>query len=293
MTKLLPQFDLKNKAAYSQWRQCKLADYPTRLEQLIVRINDPSQLSTTEKKAVLHCIQKTNMVIFAGPSGDNSDKQIPLQIGAQLGLKRLDNNTGADDDGITSLEVKNDNWRKHYIPYTNHQIHWHTDGYYNKLSQQIYALQLHCVRPAEEGGENALMDHEIAYILLRDRDPALITALMKPDAMTIPENRHGDEVTRPDRSGPVFMAAPNGSLHMRYTARKRYVVWAENEITHQAVQELESILQSDSPYIYRATLQSGQGLISNNVLHDRSGFNDNGESPRLLYRLRFFDRISI
>jgi hypothetical protein len=52
------------------------------------------------------------------------------------------------------------------------------------------------------------------------------------------------------------------------------------------------IMNSDSPYIYRGTLQSGQGLISNNVLHDRSAFNDQPERPRLLYRLRYFDRIS-
>ena len=37
-------------------------------------------------------------------------------------------------------------------------------------------------------------------------------------------------------------------------------------------------------------LQSGQGLICNNVLHTRSGFET--DSPRLLYRARYFDRIA-
>jgi len=90
---------------------------------------------------------------------------------------------GADDDGITALKVQKSQWRKRYIPYTNHAIHWHTDGYYNPIYQQIMALNLHCVRPAMEGGENALMDHEIAYLQLRDESPEYIEALMHPDAM--------------------------------------------------------------------------------------------------------------
>ena len=76
------------------------------------------------------------MVVFSGQSGDDPDKDIPKYLGARFGLTALDNNTGADDDGITSLEVRDDSWRKHYIPYTNRQIHWHTDGYYNELTRQ-------------------------------------------------------------------------------------------------------------------------------------------------------------
>ncbi|MCP4391706.1 MAG: TauD/TfdA family dioxygenase [Gammaproteobacteria bacterium] len=289
---LLPQFDPDNESAYQQWREQKLLDYPTDIEQLVVGIRNPAQLSEVEREAMLLRLRKSNMVIFAGPTGDDPDKEIPRQLGAQFGLRSLDNNTGADDDGITSLEVKNDTWHRQYIPYTNRPIHWHTDGYYNELTRQVYGLQLHCVRSAAEGGENALMDHEIAYILLRDRAPALIEALMHEDAMTIPENRVDDRIDRPDRSGPVFTAGPGGALHMRYTARKRNVVWREDALTQQAVTALEEILNSDLPFIYRATLQPGQGLISNNVLHDRSGFNDDREAPRLLYRLRYFDRVA-
>lgn len=289
--RLLPQFDLDNEAAYQQWREQKLQDYPTAIEQLIVEVKDPTKLSDAEREAMLQRILKSNMVVFAGPTGDDPDKTIPRQLGAQFGLQSLDNNTGADDDGITSLEVKNDEWHKHYIPYTDRQIHWHTDGYYNDLTRQIFGLQLHCVRAAAEGGKSSLMDHEIAYILLRDRDPALVEALMREDAMTIPENRADDKVDRPERPGPVFMAGPGGALHMRYTARKRNIAWSKDALTQRAVGTLNEILCSESPYIYRAILQPGQGLISNNVLHDRSGFNDAPETPRLLYRLRYFDRV--
>ncbi len=135
------------------------------------------------------------------------------------------------------------------------------------------------------------MDHEIAYILLRDREPALVEALMHEEAMTIPENRVDDRIERPDRSGPVFMAGPGGVLHMRFTARKRNVVWREDALTRQAVNALDEILNSDLPFVYRATLQPGQGLISNNVLHTRTRFKDGGR-PRKLYRARYYERIA-
>jgi hypothetical protein len=57
------------------------------------------------------------------------------------------------------------------------------------------------------------------------------------------------------------------------------------------VAALDRLLKSDSPYIYRLTLQSGWGLISNNVLHDRSGFTDDEAHPRLLYRARYYDSL--
>jgi hypothetical protein len=34
------------------------------------------------------------------------------------------------------------------------------------------------------------------------------------------------------------------------------------------------------------------GLVSHNVLHDRSGFVDDAHRPRLLYRARYLDRTS-
>ena len=36
----------------------------------------------------------------------------------------------------------------------------------------------------------------------------------------------------------------------------------------------------------------GQGLIRNNVLHDRSGFEESDEHKRLLYRVRDYQRIA-
>ena len=283
-------FDLDNEKAYQAWRENKLENYPEKVADLIVEIKNPAALSSAEFEAIQTLLVKTNMAVFAGNTGDNPDKAIPAKLGEQFGLTELDDNMGADD-GVTSLKVVSGQWRGGYIPYTDKPIHWHTDGYYNAVDHQIRGLLLHCIAPAAKGGENALLDHEVAYIHLRDNNPDYIRVLMSNNVMTIPANIVDGKEIRPDRVGPVFSVMPDGNLHMRYTARTRSISWKKDAVTQAAVKSLGEFLNSDSPYIYRATLQSGQGLISNNVLHDRAGFEDNESVKRLLYRLRYYQRI--
>ena len=150
---------------------------------------------------------------------------------------------------------------------------------------------LHCVHPATRGGDNDLLDHEIVYLLLRDRDPAYIRALMHPETMTIPANLADGEQHRPDQPGPVFEVRPNGRLHMRFTDRKRNILWRQDPLTLEAVAALREILNSDLPQRFHARLESGWGLICNNVLHTRTGFEDD-QPPRLLYRARYYERMA-
>ena len=289
--KLGSPFDLDNDTAYHAWLENKMDDYPQTLEDIIVEVNDPRKLSEAEYKVIRDLVKKTNMAIYAGNTGDDPDKSIPAELARQFGLTMPDDNRGADD-GITALRVVGDEWRGEYIPYTNRSIHWHTDGYYNTIDRQINSLFLHCVNPAVSGGENALLDHEIIYIRLRQENPDYIRALMDPHVMMIPANVSKEgEVIRPDRYGPVFSITADGNLHMRYTARTRSIKWKQNKAAREAVALLHDYLHTDSPYIYRGTLQSGQGLISNNVLHDRSGFEEDDEHKRLLYRMRYYQRI--
>jgi hypothetical protein len=155
-------------------------------------------------------------------------------------------------------------------------------------------MVLHCVRDAWTGGVNALLDHEIAYIRLRDRDPALIEALMHPEAMTIPVGEDGYGDPRPENAGPVFFVEPQSkALMMRYTARKRNVVWRRDAMTEAAVKALEEVLEND-PLIIHYKLRPGEGLVCNNILHNRSGFTEGADgNGRLLYRVRFHDRVSV
>jgi len=285
-------FNLNNNSAYEKWRDEKLNHYPEKAEQMIVEINNPQKLSRAEHSALSQRFCKTNMAVYISQSGTNPDKQSASRLAEQFSLNQLDKNMGADDDGITSLQVSNIKGRERYIPYSNKAIHWHTDGYYNKTNKQIHALNLHCVRPARSGGENAVMDHEIAYIRLRDKCPDYIYALMAPDAMTIPANIKDGATIRLPRKGPVFSVWMNNILHMRYTARENNIIWKNDTITQAAVKMLDDILHSNDAAIFRLTLQSGWGLISNNVLHNRSEFDDNKAAPRLLYRLRYYDGLS-
>jgi hypothetical protein len=136
------------------------------------------------------------------------------------------------------------------------------------------------------------MDHEIAYLLMRDADPALVAALMQPDAMTIPARTDDDGIVRPAETVPVFFVHPvSGALHMRYTARTRSIEWKDDATVRAAVSFLESLLAGASPYIHRLTLRPGMGLLCNNVLHDRTGFENDAACPRLIYRARYYDRI--
>jgi len=286
-------YDLKNESAYQRWREQKLEQAPISLADLIVEVNEPRHLSANEHAAMLERCQCFNMVIYAGRQ-HSADKDLARQLGLQFGLERLDANWLAGEDGISEIQVSSasDPTRQAYIPYTNRPIKWHTDGYYNPPARRVRGMLLHCVHGAGEGGENHLMDHEMAYIQLRDATPDFIRALSAPDAMTIPERTDEDGVARAAQGGPVFSVDENGKLHMRYTARTRSIAWKQDDTTLAAVAFLEQLLTAGSPYIYAARLESGMGLLCNNVLHDRSGFIDNLACPRLLYRARYFDRIA-
>jgi len=234
------------------------------------------------------------MVIYAAKTADDPDPEIPLALGRAFKLAGLDHNWLADDNGLTSLTVVADGARQNYIPYSNRAINWHTDGYYNSLDRQIHALNLHCVMPAPDGGENRLMDHEMAYIQLRDENPDYIHALMAKDVMTIPARIGKDGVIgRKEETGPVFSVNPHtGDLHMRYTIRTQNVIWKNDLLTQAALQRLENFLEGESRYCYQGKLQSGMGLLSNNVLHDRSAFQDSDSQKRLIYRARYYERLA-
>jgi len=279
--------------AYLRWRERKLARYPRRVEDLIVEVRDPRNLSESEVEEIQRVCGAANMAIYASPPAGVADKDIPRRLGARLGLVRLHANPLADEDGISSLEAAPGKSSLGYIPYSNQRLLWHTDGYYNAPEQRIRAFILHCVRPAAIGGENRLLDHEIAYILLRDADPEYVSALSAPDAMTIPANAADGAEIRPAQTGPVF-STDAGALHMRYTARTRSIEWRPDKTTRAAVQFLKRVLDADSPYVFALRLAGGQGLVCNNVLHNRSAFTDDPAPGlgRLVYRARYSDRIA-
>lgn len=288
-------FDLQNKDAYAAWRENKLANRAHSLEDVLLDIRDPYHLTENERQMVLKHCARTNFALYITHKEEDTSKSLVHSLASQFGLPQPDCNFLADEDAITSITVAAEGTRTAYIPYTNRPIRWHTDGYYNSPEHTIRSMILHCARPASVGGENQLLDHELAYIQLRDENPEYIRALMQPDAMTIPmredEDLNGVRSVREAQSGPVFSIDANGYLHMRYTARTRSIVWKPNAATQAAVAALEQLLEGDNPFVLHGRMSAGMGLICNNILHDRSAFTDHDGNQRLLYRARYYQRL--
>ena len=292
-------FSLLDGDAYARWRDQKLENFPTQASELLVDVKDLNHLTDTERAAVRSCVNRAGMCIYKGPALDGVEpsKDAVRALGLHFGLERLDQNPYADEDAITPLHVaagedRVEAGRKLYIPYTDRAINWHTDGYYNTPARRICAMTLHCVRQAGgQGGENQLFDPEMAYLLMRERDPELVAAFCRDDAMTIPGNDMDDHVTRGDVGGPVFSLNKDGSLYMRYTARLRNIVWADDLDTQRAVAFMQEIL--GGPHTFSHRLSAGEGVICNNVLHTRTTFRDTDEpeGQRMMLRARYLERI--
>jgi alpha-ketoglutarate-dependent taurine dioxygenase len=288
-------FDLDQDDAYRRWSTSKLEHYPRSAQELIVEVCDPGALSRAERDAIIERCRKTNMAIYACTAKHAHDKTLVQVLGKQLGLRHLDSNLCADTDSISSVRVKPAGQHHEYIPYSNRALKWHTDGCYNPPAQPVRAFILHCASAAAEGGDNALLDPEIVYLLLRNESADHVRALMQPDAMHIPANVQAGEEIRSACTGPVFtLDDMTASLHMRYSARRRYIQWKTDPATQAAVRFLEDLLAGNSDYVFYHRLQPGQGIICNNVLHSRTAFVDDpaGYRERLLYRARYYDRIA-
>lgn len=287
-------FDLADAAAYAEWRQRKLDTAPHRIEDIVVELGDPRRLTVAERDRLLALNASANMAVYVGQTGRDPDKEIPRQLGAQLGLKTLDSHWLTDDDAISPISVRGAEVRgerREFIPYTDKPIRWHTDGYYNLPERTVRGMVLHCVESAASGGENQLLDNEIAYLLLRDENPDFIRALSAPDAMTIPARTDDNGVARAEQPGPVFSVDPRGNLHMRYTARTVSIAWKDDAATQAAKAALERILATPTPWTLHGRLEPGMGLVCNNVLHDRAGFTEAPDQRRLLYRARYYERV--
>jgi len=287
-------FSLNDPTAYRRWRAGKLAAYPLDRAALWVEIGRPGRLGIDEHRDLAERCSAFNLVFYTTRRGEDVTRVEIRALGHQLGLSIIDHNLCGDADGIAAIRVVDGGSAGEYIPYTNRPLNWHTDGYYNPVSEPIRGVIMHCVRQARSGGESRFLDHEIAYILLRDENPAYVEALMAPDAMTIPANMDGGRCLRPARGGPVFSIDPrDGRLHMRYTARQRSIVWKAGAAA-EAAACLRELVGGASRYITRVRLGPGQGVICNNVLHARSAFRDDSGAggERLLWRARYRDRVA-
>lgn len=280
---------------YQKWHKDKLALYPVAASDLRVDIQNADMPTQTELAHLKYSLARYNLVLYRFVNQPAASKQHVHQLAQLMGLKSLAHNLCADADSLTAIQVTQHQGQHDYIPYTDKKLSWHTDGYYNTPHEQIHGMLLHCVRPAVQGGTNLFMDHEIAYLLLREANPAFIDVLLHPQTFTIPANILKGEILRPAQTGSVFSFNADGSLHMRYSARQKNVIWRDDPTTQAAAQFLLDLWEQDTPYKLSYTLQAGEGVLCNNVLHCRTAFVDAAEpeKKRLLYRGRYLESAAL
>ena len=281
-------FILENHTEYKEWRDLKLLNYPVQKNKLIFKF-DKNIVDEKVLNLFKSTINDYNFVIYEFES-EVLDAEL-LNFCSALGLTNSVSNLFSDEDNISNItnqEEEKQTSKGEYIPYTNKQLNWHTDGYYYPINSAIKSFLLHCVYPAKEGGENLLIDHEIIYIHIRDHNPDFIDVLMQNNIMEIPNNKNLKESK--NISGPVFYVDEKKFLNMRFTSRQKNIIWKKNDIIKKIKKFMYEFINEDEKYLFKLQLKKNQGYIANNVLHKRENYID-GDKKRLLKRLRFSNRL--
>lgn len=275
---------------YQTWRDNKLKHAIVSPNFVCVEISNPLVISLAEKAKIISQMSVNNFVIYQFNIEKCDISHAVLAINKQLGLVDYDKHLYANTEGLAEISPSNNKHQDEFIPYTNKQLNWHTDGYYNNQRQRIRSFSLFCLKPAKSGGENEWIDHEIVYILLREKSSTLANILIQNDIMTVPEHKI-DAITRREASiGAVFLIDKlTGALVMRYTQRKQNIIWKNSSKVQQARFALSEILENKTPYHFKYKMQAGQGIICHNIPHRRSAFAKHQE--RLMLRGRYFNRV--
>ena len=280
-----------DETGYAAWREEKLAR-TGQAEPPPIPIADPLALSDGERQEIVARCVADNFALYR-TDHEMSGPDL-LAMAAQLGLQQVELPLLTEGIGVTELSVAHADGARRgaYIPYTDQPLSWHTDGYNNPAGKWVRGMILHCLQPAPEGGALSVVDPDLAFVRLRDENPAWIDALAHPQALTIPANDLENDGVRGAVSGPVF-ATLDGGIVMRYTHRQRHAEWRDDPATRSARAQLRAYLESSCDARVNRPLMSGEGIISNNVLHRRDGFqNDAGDrAPRRILRARFRDRV--
>ena len=271
---------------YKRWKEKKLESFTKNLDDLTVQINSPNAISKHEKFRVINLLTNHNIVFFHIDKIVNTDKLSIKNFADQIGLGNYELDSQSDNDGLTEIkDIQDKDKLSEYVPYTNKELNWHTDGYYTDQNNSVLAWMLFCKVAAESGGTNKYLDHEIAYILFNDKSDKL-KDLMQYDACCIPTNIL---TNRKEVYNPVFMFRDE-KLQMKFTMREKNVIWNKKSV--QAINILKSIIMESSEYHIIKKLEPGTGVVTNNVIHMRTAFTNSKNKNRLLYRLRSKKRVT-
>ena len=257
-------FILENQTEYISWRDNKLSLYPKDIESLSISF-DFENIDTNKITQLKKIVENYNFAIYDF-SAQISDKKLQ-EFCVQLNLMSSVSNLLADENGISSITDNSSLVQKklniEYIPYTNKPLNWHTDGYYHPLDSTVKSFLLHCNEPAQKGGENLLLDHEILYIFLRDHNPDFIDVLMQENIMEIPKNKNSGSSS--SSIGPVFYIDTENFLNMRFTSRQQNIIWKKDDMIKKIKDYISSFILDDDKYIFKLLLKKNLPYHQNNV----------------------------
>ena len=268
-------------AEFLTWAEEKERNITHNIDGIIVNIHDINNVKISEIAKIKETINKCNSCIYSSKIALKSNTNL-LKFVESVGMRTYDRNNIESNEISTITPLENN--KINYIPYTDKSLNWHTDGYYDKKS--IFSWLLHCVHPATHGGENYLLDHELAlreYVLRHDD----INNLMSEDALTIPESK---DTSRSEISTYIFSIKNQyKKLHMRFSMRKDNI--GTSLKAGDAVTKLKQIIENDcAKYSLTYKLQKNEGIITNNILHGRKAFKDDKVKRKLL-RIRSYERL--
>ena len=268
-------------AEFLTWAEEKERNIPHNIDGIIVNIHDINNVKISEIAKIKETINKCNSCIYSSKIALKSNTNL-LKFVESVGMRTYDRNNIESNEISTITPLENN--KINYIPYTDKSLNWHTDGYYDKKS--IFSWLLHCVHPATHGGENYLLDHELAlreYVLRHDD----INNLMSEDALTIPESK---DTSRSEISTYIFSIKNKyKKLHMRFSMRKDNI--GTSPKAGDAVTKLKQTIENDcAKYSLTYKLQKNEGIITNNILHGRKAFKDDKVKRKLL-RIRSYERL--
>ena len=86
---------------FDRWWHERLAAYRTAITDLMVKIDDPHQLSRTEQQALAKRMRNSNMALYRCRHPARVDRAAVQALALQLGLCEPDHNLCAADDGFS------------------------------------------------------------------------------------------------------------------------------------------------------------------------------------------------
>lgn len=163
---------------------------------------------------------------------------------------------------------------------------WHVDGLLEPVGG-LRTTALYCVNAARTGGATALFNSLAAFAELRGSDESAAATLLAGDVLERRPLLHGGGYGS-GVTGPAFAVHADGTLSTRFsdnhTCRWNKSAGAPGDLD-RALDFLRKATEQDQ-YRIAVRLAPGETLLFRNdrLAHDRTPYEDDPESPRLLVR---------